>query len=402
MEIRSLSSHDELREAFGPVGDAFGWEPGEDDLEHQRELVDPERFLVAILDGEIVGSAEALSFGLTVPGGEVPVGGLTTVAVKPTHRRRGVMSALIQRQLEEFRKRGEPLAALWASEGSIYGRFGFGLATLSCDIAVPRDHLRLPETAADVKARLASVEEAKDVLPPIYERARVGTPGTLVRPSAWWEHKVLAKPEYGGARDQGPLRRVVVSLDGKDEAYAIYRLNLEFAEGVPASTLRVIEAVGATPSATFELWRWLAGIDLVSTIQARRLPIDHPLVLALPELPRLRMRVGDGIWVRLVDVETALARRQLRGDRSVVVDLADEHCPWNAGAWRIGDRGVEPTDAEPDLRLGVAELGSVYLGGFTFAQLAAARRLEEIRPGAIGQADSLFRTDRAPWCPEVF
>jgi predicted acetyltransferase len=401
MEIRALSSHDELREAFGPAAEAFGWEPSDEDFEHQRALVDPERFLVARLDGEVVGSAESLAFELTVPGGQVPVAGVTTVAVMPTQRRRGVMSGLIRRQFEDLRSRDEPLAALWASEGSIYGRFGYGLATLSCEISASRDHLRLPPTGAQVEARLVDVQDALAAIPPIYEQVRARTPGMLARTKVWWEHKVLVKPEYGRA-EGGPLRRVVLALDGRDEAYAVYRLNLSFAEGVPTSRLNVYEALGATPDAMLEVWSWLAGVDLVATIYSRRLPIDHPLVLAIPELARLRIRVGDGLWLRLVDVGAALAARRLRGDGEVVIELADEQCPWNAGRWRIANGEVGRTEAEPELRLGAAELASVYLGGFTFAQLAAASRVEQLVRGAVERADALFRTDRAPWCPEVF
>jgi predicted acetyltransferase len=402
MDIRALSSAEELRAAFAPLEQVFAFELTNDVLEREQQFQPPERFLVAAVDGQIVGSAAALPFGLTVPGGTVPASGITSVAVLPTYRRRGVMSTLLERQLAECQERGEPVAILWASEGSIYGRFGFGLATFSVDIDADRSHLRLADAGVEVESRLVANDEALRAIPPIYERARARTVGMLDRPRRWWEAKALVAPEYSARRDAPPLRWVVLAVDGKDQAYAGYRLHTSWEDGLPAGRLQVLEAIGATPEAVIELWRWLAGIDLVERIEARRLPIDHPLVLRIPEPARLRMRVGDGVWLRVVDVPAALAARTLLGDVSVVVDLADERCPWNAGRWRIDAGGAARTRRVAELRLGASELGAAYLGGFTFRQLGDAGRVEELRRGAIERADTLFRADRAPWCPEVF
>ena len=181
-----------------------------------------------------------------------------------------------------------------------------------------------------------------------------------------------------GAREPGllrraagsPLRYAVLELDGRDEAYAIYRLHTEWSEGSPAGRLQVVEAIATSGEALRELWSYLFGIDLVARIQARRLPPDHPLFVATAEPARLRLRMGDGLWLRLVDLEAALAARSVSAGDPVVVEVADADCPWNAGVWRLGPDGAERTDAKPELRLGIAELGSVYLGGFTFAALA--------------------------------
>jgi predicted acetyltransferase len=402
MDIRALTSSEELRAAFVPLEQVFGFEVTKDDLEREQRFQPPERFLVASTDGQIVGSAAALPFGMTVPGGSVRVAGITSVGVIPTYRRRGVMSALVDRQVADCRERGEPVAILWASEGSIYGRFGFGLATLSVDIDADRSHLDLPATNAQVASRLVSGEEALLAIPRIYERARSRTVGMLERPRVWWEAKALVAPEYSAARDAPPLRWVVLAVNGKDQAYAGYRLNTSWEDGLPAGRLQVLEAIGTTPEAIVELWRWLAGIDLVVRIQARRLSIDHPLVLRVPEPARLRIRVGDGVWLRVVDVQSALAARAMHGDGAVIVELEDERCPWNAGRWRFDGGGAERSRRVPELRLGASELGAVYLGGFTFEQLAHAGRVDELRRGAIERADLLFRVGRAPWCPEVF
>src|SRR3989454_9761686 len=169
-----------------------------------------------------------------------------------------------------------------------------------------------------------------------------------------------------------------------------------------AGTIDVVEAVGDSPEATRAIWRYLLDIDWMARVRAGLLPLDHPLLLLLAEPRRLRFNLRDGLWVRLVDVGATLAARSYSPDNSVVVEVADGFCPWNAGRWRVGGKGVERTLNEPELRCDVTALGSVYLGGFTWAQLARALRVEEVRHGAIARADALFRTERAPWCPEIF
>jgi predicted acetyltransferase len=195
--------------------------------------------------------------------------------------------------------------------------------------------------------------------------------------------------------------RVVIELDGAPEAYALYRLNFAADHMISGTTLEISEALGTSPRALAAIWRYLLGIDWVARISTYWLPLDHPLVLWLREPRRMRFLVGEALWVRLVDVGAALAAREL-GEGAVVLDVRDEFCPWNQARWRVAAESVDRTTAEADLRLGVAALGSVYLGGFTFDQLRRAERLEELKPGAVIRADELFRTERQPWCPELF
>ena len=223
----------------------------------------------------------------------------------------------------------------------------------------------------------------------------------FARSRDWWELRRLSDPpewRSGG----GPKRLVVVELDGRPDAYAIYRMQPSWEAGVSTGKLQVAEAVGATPEGTRELWRYLLEMDWTATISASLLPVDHPLFLLLAEPRRMRFRVGDALWVRLVDVGAALSARTYRGEDAVVFEVRDDFCSWNAGRWKLEGGRAAPTDEEPDLALDVSALGSVYLGGFTFAQLARAFRVDELRDGAVARADTLFATDRAPWCPEIF
>jgi predicted acetyltransferase len=356
----------------------------------------------AWMDGAVVGGAGAFTFRLTVPGGRLPTAGVAAVGVLPTHRRRGVLNALMRAQLEDVRERAEPLAALWSADERIYGRFGYGMASLCGEIDLSRDHAALYSVLGPVEnGRLVSPEEGLDLLPTVYERIAAVTPGMLERSREWWEVRILADaPErrFGG----GEMARLVVVVDGEPNGYALYRLHTSFEAGVSTSSLHVIEAMGTTPEGTRDVWRTLLELDWIDRIKASLLPVDHPLFFLLAEPRRMRFRVGDALWVRLVDVGAALSDRSYAVDGKVVIEVADHICPWNEGRWKLEAGEAARTDEEPDLRCEVGALGSVYLGGFTFAQLARAGRVEELRLGGLERADALFGADRAPWCPEIF
>jgi len=203
-------------------------------------------------------------------------------------------------------------------------------------------------------------------------------------------------------RGRGPLWRVVLEVDGEPAAYALYRQTHEWEGGVPGGTVNVNEAVGSTPAATRAIWRYLCDLDLMEKLTAWMLPVDHPLLLLLTEPRRLRFRLGDALWVRVVDVAAALAGRRYGDGGAVVLDVHDSFCEWNTGRWRVGPDGAERTGDSADIALDVAGLGSVYLGGFTFAELARAGLAEELADGVVARADALFVRDRAPWCAEIF
>jgi predicted acetyltransferase len=117
---------------------------------------------------------------------------------------------------------------------------------------------------------------------------------------------------------------------------------------------------------------------------------------------RLDFTLRDGLWVRLVDIKTALSARSYQARGSSVIDVIDQFCPRNTGCWRVGSDGVERTDDAPGLPCDISALGSVYLGGFTWSQLARALRVQELLSGAIAHADTIFQVGKAPWCPEIF
>jgi predicted acetyltransferase len=353
---------------------------------------------------EIVAGTGAYRFELTVPGGPVPCAGITIVAVLPTHRRRGLLRRMMRAQLADIRERGEPLAVLWASEETIYGRYGYGLSSLcQVEMRLPRAYARLRDDAPGRgEVRLVEHDEAMRAFPRVYERVRRRTVGFISRSRDWWEIRSLGdQPERRGGA--GPLNRALLELDGRLAGYALYRVKSEFQAVVNTGYIRVLEAIGDSPTATRELWRFLLGIDWLGEVQASMMPLDHPLLHLVANPNRMRWLVGDGVWVRLVDVDAALAARSYAGDGRVTLEVvSDPQFPDNVGTWTVESGVARRSRRRPDVRLDVQALGSAYLGGFTFAALAAAGRAEEGARGGLARADALFRTARLPWTPENF
>jgi predicted acetyltransferase len=249
--------------------------------------------------------------------------------------------------------------------------------------------------------RFVSETESYEPISELYDRIRPQHPGMFSRSEGWWKHRRLADPD-DRRKGSGCLNRVVLDLDGRPEAYALYRVNQALERGVSTGHVAVIEAMGTTPLATHEIWRYLLEIDWVSRLRAYQLPVDHPLLFWLARPRLMGMHLADALWTRLVDVRAALTARTLADAPPVVMAVRDAFCPWNDGRYSVSAGSVGRTDASPDLALDVTALGSVYLGGFSFRQLEQAGRAIALSRGAAARADALFVPGRAPWCPEVF
>jgi predicted acetyltransferase len=338
---------------------------------------------------------------MSVPGGElVPAAGITVVGVLPTHRRRGVLRMLMQEQLEDCRARGDFVAYLWASEATIYGRFGYGLASRMGEISLAKERARFAvpfEPRGTV--RLVELEEAARTFPPLYEQVVAQRPGMFVRSKDWWETRKLFDDPV--RRQGGPKNLALLELDGKPAGYAIYNVKQDWAAGVSKGVVNIVEVVTPTPEAARELWRWLLDFDWTSEFNANLLPLDHELFMLVAEPRRMQFTINDGVWVRLIDVGHALSARTYN-DGEIVLEVEDAFMPQNAGHWRVTSSGAERTDDAADLSLDITGLGSVYLGGFTFGSLVRGSRAQELTEGAAARADALFRTNVEPWCPEIF
>jgi len=398
--VRTVTDHEEFAGAVGAIGQYFSPPPGPEMLERFAQILPQERTHAAFDGDLVVGGAGAFPFDFSVPGGSLPCGGVTVVGVAPTHRRRGVLRAMMDAQLRDIHERGEPLAALWASEETIYGRFGYGLGSWVGSLKVPKERNQFAQPLERRgTVRLVTPEQAAELFPPVYEAVRGQRPGMLARSERWWALRQLRMPDE---EKSSPRRFAALELDGAVQAYAIYRTFFEMEDGVAGSRLVVSEALGATPQATAELWRYLLDVDWTAVIEASLLPPDHPLFLLLASPRRVRYRMGDGLWVRVVDVGAALSGRAYNADDRVVLEVRDPVCEWNDGRWLLEGGRCERTDAEPDLALEAGALGAAYLGAVSFTQLRDALRVDELQDGAAARADRMFGWRPLPWCPEIF
>lgn len=403
VEIRPCASAEEVWQAIGPIEHYFGRSRrNEDQFERLTRVLPAERMYAAWEGDRAVGGLGAFPLRLTIPGGSVPAAGVAGVGVLPTHRRRGVLRAMMRALLDGCHQRGEPVAYLWASEDTIYGRFGFGLASLTAEIDLPRERSTFHASfACSGCVHLVSPAAAEEYVAPIYERVAATTPGMFARSSTWWQARTLADPKWRRGTG-GDLQCAVFENEGRPAAYALYRINWALERGLQAGSVAVVEAIAELPEATCAIWRYLLDIDWMARVKAGLLPLDHPLLFLVAEPRRLGFSLRDGVWVRVLDLKAALSARSYQAQRSVVIEVVDEFCPWNAGCWRVGSGGVERTDEAAGLRCDISALGSVYLGGFTWTQLARALCVQEVSSGATAHADAIFQARTAPWCPENF
>lgn len=392
---------DEAEEWFGAMSVPFADDVTPERLERSKRRHRLDRATAAKDGDEIVGTFGSFSFLTTVPGGELPTSGVTAVAVLPTHRRRGILTRLMTDHMEVCRDRNEPLASLWASEPAIYGRYGFGVAARHFDLklTVQPDMFREPRPSG-YEFRLIPADVALDLLPPMYERARLLRPGMFVRTQEWWGF--LLEDPADRREGWSSYRRVVASVGGDDVGYVIFRARWNDQD---RQTVRVSEVFGIDDAAERELWRFLTEMDLVSEIINWNDPIDRPFDWWLTN-PRLATRkAGDALYLRLVDVESALQARAYAVPGSVAIQVVDEVCPWNAAVFRltVTESGVtcDRTDGGADMRMDVASLASAYLGDRRLTELGRVGRLIGDER-SIATASRMFAWEVAPHCQEMF
>lgn len=367
----------------------------------ERDIFEPDRALVIPDGDEIVAHAIALTRSLTVPGATLPAAHISMVGVMPTHRRRGLLTRLMRHQLAEV---PEPIAVLWASEGQIYPRFGYGLATRRVSLSIESREVRLPQPTEPGRLRTVSPAPARPHLERVYESVRPDRPGWSDRDERWWAYR-LADPAH---RRRGATERRVTLCEGSTGAtgYALWRTRSDWSATGPNGEVSVDEVVTSDPDAYLALWRFLLSIDLTRHAKVWATGPDEPL-LHLADAPnRLGARVGDGLFVRIVDLPAALSARRYAAPVDVVIDVTDPLLPANSGRWRLtadGQKGIcTRTDEPADLACGITELGAAYLGGSSLAALGAAGRIRELRPETLAPAAVGFGWHRAPAGLEIF
>lgn len=375
---------------------AFGHHASDEYVRINRSFTEIDRTFGAFDGAEIVGTTTTRSSAMTVPGGALKLGFVDDVTVLPTHRRRGVMTRMMRSQLEQMRERGEPLAALSASESLIYERFGFGISTWYHRWKIDRRHtaMKIPPCGGG-SLRFISDDAAREEWPKLHARVRESRIGMVHYDAAYWRAALWdAEGQRDGATEffhvaymRGDRIAGLCSYRGRERAILAPYLLGEDAE---------VEA---------ELWQYCFGIDLILEIQAWPRATDDPLPWRLEDPRRLEMTLSDHIWLRLVDVKDALAARGYTESNSLTFRARDKFCPWNDGTYLLeaGEDGAEcsPTGGEPQIELGASDLAAAYLGGVSFSNLARAGRVKERARGALAKADRMFRTERQPWSLEL-
>ena len=372
-----------------------------------------DRTLAAWDGAEPVGVTSIYSFQLSVPGQEVlPAAGVTFVAVLPTHRRQGVLSSLMRRQLADIRDRGEPLAVLWASESAIYSRYGYGTASSILTFRFRRGEgtLARPVPADGLRLRIADPPAALPELAKVYDAVLPSRPGLFGRNDAWWRRATHDPAEE--RKGASPLRCLLAEDGSGPRGYALYSGVDHWADFLPENVLTVRELMATDPAASAALWADLLSRDLASEFHVERRPVDDPLLYQLADPRRARPQLHDNLWVRIIDVPAALAGRSYSCPVDLVIEVRDEILPSNAGRWRLATTGggdgsglaasCVPATSAADLALDVTELGAAYLGGTRLGALAGAGLVAELRPGAVRQLSAAMSWDPAPWCPLIF
>jgi predicted acetyltransferase len=375
--------------------------------EHNAKVFEPKRSLLIRKGGEPCATTAVYSLEMSVPGGPRPVAGIGCVTVSPAHRRQGLMRTLMHRVLEGIHDSGqEPIAALNTTEAAIYGRFGFGLASQALRLTIPRGSAALDGYQSDVtlRARVEDPQSCRDAIAEIYRANWVDRPGMMHRDDGWARMAVLDPAEHreGAAR----LLCLLVDDDIGVRGYALYALRPHWEHSCPRFEVSVRELFAKDPAAYAHLWRVLLDLDLSATVVADVRPVDDPVLALLTDSRSAVPVIRDQLYVRLVDVDRALAGRRYATDIDVVLDVTDPQFPWNEGRWRLrGDDEAAQcvrTNDDADLALSARELGAVFLGGGSLVQLARAGRVTELHPGSLKTTAIAFRSELAPFCQTIF
>jgi predicted acetyltransferase len=364
----------------------FGHVPSAEEEERERRIIDLARFRMAVERGDVVGVAGSFALQMTLPGGAaVPTAGITWVSVSVTHRRQGLLRRLMDAVHRDVDERGEPLAALTASEGGIYERFGYGVASVRRVSSLDRRRAQLQERFRPDPGTVRLVDPglAIDEIAKVWERFRSVRAGEVARSDAW--HRVVIA-------DQGPAQIHALHPDG----YASWKIESKWNDGHPAHELWLATMAPVTPEAHAALWHTVLSTDLVGPIRSHAIPLDDPLPYLLTDQRALRTTdLNDCLWCNVRDVKGCFGARTYGTDDDVVVEV-------DGARWRIGGSGVSSVRSRPDLVTDRAGLGALLLGGVAPTTLAAGRRLEPRSSDALRHADALFLTHPGPYCQTGF
>lgn len=371
----------------------------DEEIERWRPVCPVDRF-VAVTDpqGGYVGTSGSHPMRMSMPLADpVPCAGVTAVTVRPDHRRRGVLRAMMQQLLDDAAAAAEPVAALFASEGTIYGRFGFGPSAPAHGLTISRD--AVATVGGDLSlVELVDGDRAKELFPPIAAAHAGLRGGCMQRDDAWWSmwldhHRDKDPDGVHGARWHAVVR---------GRGYVVFRgADGEWADRRPDGRVKVVELIATDDEAAAALWSFVASVDLVATVRAPSRPVDDPIRFLVANEAEVDIRAGMPLWTRLVDVPSALTSRGYEVADRLVLQVADDQLPANTGRWdlEVGPDGATctRTDAAADVVVPVRTLATLFLGGYRATTLADAGRLPGTSRDVVRRLDRLFDVPRAPW-----
>jgi predicted acetyltransferase len=397
LRTATADDYDEFRRVFGAAL-MFDVQPDETG----KAVFEPDRALVATDGDEVVGTAKAMSRDLSVPGAVVPAAHVTAVGVRATHRRRGILSDLMTRQLREV---PEAIAVLWASESAIYGRFGYAPAAWMTTYEIDLHRVRPKPVTDSGRLREIPAEDAGQVLAPLLADLQRSRPGVSGRSALEWVRRLDDPAER---REGKTTRRIIVHSDetGTVDGYLLWRGKLKFDTGGPASEVHLEELVAVEPAAYAALWHHVLTMDLAARLHFDFASLQEPVQQLVSNADALNRKVLDSLWVRITDVARALEQRRYATAVDVVLEITDELLPDNNGRFRlVGDTEkarCERTDDAADLALSVTELGAAYLGGRSLTEYAVTGRVKELTPGTLASTATAFSWPISPSSIEIF
>ncbi len=367
------------------------------DPERLRPRFDLARSIAVFEDGQIVGGCHSHLLEMSIPGGSSVVAGVSNVEVQPTHTRRGIMTQMMRHQIDGIHERGEPLAALFATESGIYGRFGYGIGAVHEQWSIEKRHSAF-DRRIDSPGRLEFVDPADIIekLPHVSRQGTQGRPAVFQRAQHHWEDMIRDPIHSQGG--SGGVFYVAYVEDGRIDGYASYRTQ--------RPTVTVNELVAVTRKASAALWRFCFDLDLYERTEAARRPVDDPLPWMLADPRRMQRSTRDGLWVRVVDAAAALEQRTYAAGDQLTLEIRDDFCDWNQGCWSLemSPEGghCQRVTGGADLAIDASALASVYLGAASFSTLQQAGLVDETKRGSVERADRAFAVALKPWTPFNF
>jgi predicted acetyltransferase len=369
-------------------------------------VVDDDRTFLAWDEDRPVGMSANFTLDVSVPGGTVPTAGVTFIGVLPTHRRRGVMSAMLNRLHDDGLSRGEPIAALWAAEPTIYPRFGYGVASKMLRLSIPRSFGSISDAPSDPSITLRMIDPADDFEPTgkIYDAVRAGRSGMPAIDERWHARHVW--DPVSRREGSGRLHTVLAESEEGVRGFLRYSVKPDWTSAHSDGTLNIQRMMATDPAAYAALWRFAINFDLMSKVCWWNAPSDDPIQVWLDQPRHATRQLEDQMYIRILDLPRALAARTYSADLDVVIEVSDRHMPSNAGRWRVttGPRGAlaETSTTDADLSLDIRTLGAAYLGGPAIEEHAAAGWVKENTAGSVAALSLAFRAATAPHCPFVF